>query len=175
MNDDTIDSMLNSISALVVNRSEVSNGAQDDFNHLISKVVKQQIDIAALEKAKFKQEEIATMDVLKSNASIRSAIGATRVDTVVSRPYGYSTSISIDNEISPNQSYFDSLREKPYIDKTSKTIKMVKGSNLSIKDLVADILTFCSDEEIDELIACLTSDSEYLSRKGYNSINLKGD
>ena len=117
--------------------------------------------------------EIVSMATLKSIGSIGSTVNATRVDTYTSRPYGYST--SIDNEISPNQRYFDSLREKPYIDKTSKTIKMVKGSNLNIKTLVADILTFCSDEEIDELIACITSDSEYLSRKGYKSIKLKGD
>ena len=110
------------------------------------------------------------MATLKSIKSMDSDIGATRVATVVSRPYGYSTSIG--NEISTNQSYFDSLREITYIDKTSE---IVKGSNLSIKTLVADILKFCSDEEIDELIACITSDSEYLSRKGYNSINLKGD
>lgn len=117
--------------------------------------------------------EIVSMATLKSIGSIGSTVNATRVDTYTSRSYGYP--ISIDNEISPNQRYFDSLREKPYMDKTSKTIKMVKGSNLNIKTLVADILTFCSDEEIDELIACITSDSEYLSRKGYNSINLKGD
>lgn len=169
MNDDTIDSMLNSISALALNIPEVSNGAQDDFNNLISKVVKQQIDNVALEKAKVEQEAIARMDTLKSIGSIRSAIGATSVVNYAGRPFGYTA--SIDNEISPNQSYFDSLREKLYIDKTSK---MVKG-NLSIKTLVADILNYCSDEEIDELIACITSDSEYLSRKGYNSINLKGD
>ena len=120
MNDGTIDSMLNSISALALNKHEVSNGATSVVNY-------------------------------------------------AGKPYGYTT--SIDNEISPNQSYFDSLREKLYIDKTSK---MVKG-NLGIKTLVADILNYCSDEEIDELIACITSDSEYLSRKGYNSINLKGD
>lgn len=170
MNDDTIDSMLNSLSALALNIPEVSNGTQHDFKHLISKVVKQQLDNAALEKAKVKQEEIPTMATLKSIKSMDSDIGATRVATVVSRPYGYSTSIG--NEISTNQSYFDSLREITYIDKTSE---IVKGSNLSIKTLVADILKFCSDEEIDELIACITSDSEYLSRKGYNSINLKGD
>ena len=167
MNDDTIDSMLNSISALALNIPEVANGTQHDFKHLISKVVKQQLDNATLEKDKFKPEEVVTMAELKSMDSV---IGATKVATVVSRPYGYTT--SIDNEISPNQSYFDSLREKLYIDKTSK---MVKGSNLNIKTLVADLLKFCSDEEIDELIACITSDSEYLSRKGYNSINLKGD
>lgn len=166
MNDDTIDSILNSINALALNIPEVSNGTQHDFKHLISKVVKQQIDNATLEKVKVKQEEIDTMAEIKS---IWSDIGATRVDTVVSRPYGYTA--SIDNEISPNQSYFDSLREKLYIDKTSKVVK----GNLSIKTLVADILNYCSDEEIDELIACITSDSEYLSRKGYNSINLKGD
>lgn len=173
MNDDTIDSMLNSISALALNRHEVPNGAQDDFNNLISKVVKQQIDNAALEKAKIEQEEIAPMDSLKSIKSIGSAIGATSVDTYDGRSYGYITSIY--NKIGTNQSYFDSLKEKLYIDNTSKTSKMVKGSNLSIKTLAADILKFCSDEEIDELIACITSDSEYLSRKGYNSINLKGD
>lgn len=165
MNDDTIDSMLNSLSALALNIPEVSNGTQHDFKHLISKVVKQQLDNAALEKAKVKQDEVVTMAALKS---MESAIGATRADTY--RPYGYSTSIG--NEISTNQSYFDSLREKTYID---KTIKIVKGGNLNIKTLVADLLKFCSDEEIDELIACITSDSEYLSRKGYNSINLKGD
>ena len=169
MNDDTLDSILNSISALGLNRPEVSNGIQDDFNHIISKVVNQQIDIAALEKDKVKREAIATMGVLESNASIRSAIGATRVDTYAGIPYGYTT--SINNEIGTNQSYFGSLIEKPYIDKTSKIIK----GKISIKTLVADILKFCSDEEIDELIACITSDSEYLSRKGYNSINLKGD
>ena len=169
MNDDTIDSMLNSISTLVLNRPEVSNDAQDDFNNLISKVVKQQLDNAALEKAKVKQEEIAPMDALKAVRAMSSAIGATSVDTYASRSYGYTTSIY--NEIDTNQSYFDSLREKPYTDKTSKITK----GNLSIKTLVADILKFCSDEEIDELIACITSDSEYLSRKGYNSINLKGD
>ena len=169
MNDDALDSILNSISALGLNRPEVSIDTQDDFNHLISKVVNQQIDITALEKAKVEREAMAAMGVLKSNASIRSAIGATRMDTYASRPYGFTP--SIDNEISPNQSYFDSLREKPYMNIANK---MVKG-NLSIKTLVADILEFCSDEEIDELIACITSDSEYLSRKGYNSINLKGD
>lgn len=170
MNDDALDSILNSISALGLNRPEVSNDTQNDFNHLISKVVNQQIEITALEKAKVEREAIAAMGgVLESNASIRSAIGATRMDTYASKPYGYTT--SIDNEISPNQSYFDSLREKPYKNITNK---MVKG-NLSIKTLVADILEYCSDEEIDELIACITSDSEYLSRKGYNSINLKGD
>ena len=169
MNDDTIDSMLNSISALVLNRHEVSNDAQDDFNNLISKVVKQQIDNAALEKAKVEQEIIARMDTLNSSGSIRSAIGATNVSNYTVRTHGYTA--SIDNEISPNQSYFDSLRGKPYIDKTSKVVK----GNLSIKTLVADLLEYCSDEEIDELIACITSDSEYLSRKGYNSINLKGD
>ena len=163
MNDDTIDSMLNSISALALNIPEVSNGTQHDFKHLIRKVVKQQIDNAALEKAKVEQEEVVTMDALKTIGSMGSA-------TVVSRPYGYST--SINNEIGTNQSYFDSLREKLYIDKTSK---VVKCGNLSIKTLVADILKFCSDEEIDELVACITSDSEYLSRKGYNTINLKGD
>lgn len=171
MNDDTLDSILNSISDLELDKTEVSNGTQYEFNHLISKVVNQQIDIAALEKAKVKREKIATMGgVLESIGSIRSAIGATRVDTYAGRSYdGYIT--SINNEIGTNQSYFDSLREKPYIDKTSKIIE----GNLSIKTLVADILKFCSDEEIDELIACITSDSEYLSRKGYNSINLKGD
>lgn len=167
MNDDTIDSMLNSISALALNKPEVSNGTQHDFKHLISKVVKQQLDNATLEKAKVKQEEVVTMAEL---TSMGSAIGATNVATVVSRPYAYSTSIG--NEISTNQSYFDSLREKTYID---KTIKIAKGGNLNIKTLVADLLKFCRDEEIDELIACITSDSEYLSRKGYNSINLKGD
>ena len=166
MNDDTIDSMLNSISALALNIPEVSNGTQHDFKHLISKVVKQQLDNATLEKDKFKQEEVVTMAELKS---MGSAIGATSVVNYAGRPFGYTA--SIDNEISPNQSYFGSLREKLYIDKTSK---MVKG-NLSIKTLVADLLEYCSDEEIDELIACITSDSEYLSRKGYNSINLKGD
>lgn len=170
MNDDALDSILNSISALGLNRPEVSNGTQDDFNHLISKAVNQQIEITALEKAKVEREAIAAMGgVLESNASIRSAIGATRMDTYASRSYGFTP--SINNEISPNQSYFDSLREKPYMNITNK---MVKG-NLSIKTLVADILEYCSDEEIDELIACITSDSEYLSRKGYNSINLKGD
>ena len=169
MNDDALDSILNSISALGLNRPEVSNDTQDDFNHLISTVVKQQLDTSAFEKAKVKREAIATMGVLESNASIRSAIGATRVDTYAGIPYGYTT--SINNEIGTNQSYFGSLIEKPYIDKTSKVIK----GKISIKTLVADILKFCSDEEIDELIACITSDSEYLSRKGYNSINLKGD
>ena len=125
--------------------------------------------IRALEKDKVKQDEIATMGVLESIGSIRSAIGATSVDTYAGKPYGYTTSIY--NEIGTNQSYFDSLREQPYIDKTSK----ITQGNLSIKTLVADLLKFCSDEEIDELIACITSDSEYLSRKGYNSINLKGD
>lgn len=156
MNDDTLDSMLNSISALELSRPEVSNGTQDNFNHLISKAVKQQMEYVTLQRTK----EIAGMTALKSNESIRSAIGA---------PRGYTTSIY--NEIGTNQSYFDSLREKPYTDKTSEITK----GNLSIKTLVADILKFCSDEEIDELIACITSDSEYLSRKGYNSINLKGD
>ena len=137
MNDDILDAMLNSISAL--------------------------------EKDKVKQEEIVTMDALKSVRAMYSAIGATSVDTYAGKPYGYTTSIY--NEIGTNQSYFDSLREQPYIDKTSEITK----GNLSIKTLVADILKFCSDEEIDELIACITSDSEYLSRKGYNSINLKGD
>lgn len=168
MNDDTIDSMLNSLSALALNIPEVSNGTPHDFKHLISKVVKQQIDNVALEKTKVEQESVATMGAIKSMDLDR---GASRADTY--RPYGYSTSIG--NEISTNQSYFDSLREKTYIDKTSKTIKVVKGGNLNIKTLVEDILKFCSDEEIDELIACITSDSEYLSRKGYNSINLKGD
>lgn len=125
--------------------------------------------IKVLEKGKVKQDEIATMGVLESIGSVRSAIGATSVDTYAGKPYGYTTSIY--NKIGTNQSYFDSLREKSYIDETSKIIK----SNLSIKTLVADLLKFCSDEEIDELIACITSDSEYLSRKGYNSINLKGD
>lgn len=165
MNDDTIESMLNSLSALALNIPEVSNGTPHDFKHLISKVVKQQIDNAALEKTKVGQEEVATMGAIKS---MYSDMGATRADTY--RSYGYSTSIG--NEISTNQSYFDSLREKTYID---KTIKITKGGNLNIKTLVADLLKFCSDEEIDELIACITSDSEYLSRKGYNSINLKGD
>ena len=169
MNDDALDSILNSISALELNSTEVSNGTQDDFNHLISKVIKQQIDTAALEKAKVKQEEIVTMDALKSVRAMHSAIGATSVDTYAGRSYGYTTAIY--NEIDTNQSYFDSLREKPDIDKTSKITK----GNLSIKTLVADLLEYCSDEEIDELIACITSDSEYLSRKGYNSINLKGD
>ena len=169
MNDDALDSILNSISALELNRHEVSNDAQDDFNNLISKVVKQQLDNAALEKAKVKQEEIVTMDALKSVRAMHSAIGATSVDTYAGRSYGYTTAIY--NEIDTNQSYFDSLREKPDIDKTSKITK----GNLSIKTLVADLLEYCSDEEIDELIACITSDSEYLSRKGYNSINLKGD
>lgn len=164
MNDDTIDSMLNSISALALTVPEEFNGTKHDFNHLINKVVKQQIDNVASEKAKVEQ------DALKSFKLMYSDMGATRVDTVVSRPYGYSTSIG--NEININQSYFDSLREKTYIDKTSK---IVKGGDLDIKTLVADLLTYCSDEEIDELIACITSDSEYLSRKGYNSINLKGD
>ena len=100
---------------------------------------------------------------------MHSAIGDTSVDTYAGRSYEYTTARY--NEIDTNQSYFDSLREKPDIDKTSKITK----GNLSIKTLVADILKFCSDEEIDELIACITSDSEYLSRKGYNSINLKGD
>ena len=125
--------------------------------------------IKVLEKGKVKQDEIDTMGVLESIGSVRSAIGATSVDTYAGKPYGYTTSIY--NKIGTNQSYFDSLREKSYIDETSKIIK----SNLSIKTLVADLLKFCSDEEIDELIACITSDSEYLSRKGYNSINLKGD
>lgn len=165
MNDDTIDSMLNSLSALALNIPEVSNGTPHDFKHLISKVVKQQIDNVALEKTKVEQESVATIGAIKS---MYADMGATRADTY--RPYGYSTSIG--NEISTNQSYFDSLREKTYID---KTIKVVKGGNLNIKTLVADLLKFCSDEEIDELIACITSDSEYLSRKGYNSINLKGD
>ena len=169
MNDDTIDSMLHSISNLVLNMPEVSNGAQDDFNKLISKMVKQQLDNEALEKAKVKQEEIVTMDALKSVRAMHSAIGATSGDTYASKSYEYTTARY--NEIDTNQSYFDSLREKPDIDKTSKITK----GNLSIKTLVADILKFCSDEEIDELIACITSDSEYLSRKGYNSINLKGD
>lgn len=155
MNDDTIDSMLNSLSALALNIPEVSKDTPHDFKHLISKVVKQQIDNVALEKTKVGQESVATM-------------GASRADTY--RPYGYSTSIG--NEISTNQSYFDSLREQLYYDDTNKK---VIGGNLSIKTLVADLIKFCSDEEIDELIACITSDSEYLSRKGYNSINLKGD
>ena len=159
MNNNTRDSILNSISALALNIPKVSNGTQHDFKHLTSKEVTQQIYNAALEKAKVEQIK-----------SMYSDMGATRVTTADCRSYGYSTSIG--NEISTNQSYFDSLREKLYIDKTSK---MVKGSNLNIKTLVADLLKFCSDEEIDELIACITSDSEYLSRKGYNSINLKGD
>ena len=125
--------------------------------------------IKVLEKGKVKQDEIATMGVLESIGSVRSAIGATSVDTYAGKPYGYTTSIY--NKIGTNQSYFDSLREKSYIDETSK----ITQGNLSIKTLVADLLKFCSDEEIDELIACITSDSEYLSRKGYNSINLKGD
>ena len=125
--------------------------------------------IKVLEKGKVKQDEIATIGVLESIGSVRSAIGATSVDTYAGKPYGYTTSIY--NKIGTNQSYFDSLREKSYIDETSK----ITQGNLSIKTLVADLLKFCSDEEIDELIACITSDSEYLSRKGYNSINLKGD
>ena len=36
MNDDTLDYMLNSISALELSRPEVSNGTQDNFNHLIN-------------------------------------------------------------------------------------------------------------------------------------------
>ena len=170
MNDDTIDSMLNSISALALNIPEVSNGTQHDFKDIISKVVKQQIDNATLEKTKVEQEEIDTIYALKSIKSMDSVIGATRADTYAGRTYGSTTSIY--NEISTNQSYFDSLREKTYIEIPTK---IVKGGDLNIKTLVADILKFCSDEEIDELIACITSDSEYLSRKGYNSINLKGD
>lgn len=165
MNDDTIDSMLNSISALALNIPEVSKDTPHDFKHLISKVVKQQIDNVALEKTKVEHESVATMGAIKSMDLDR---GASRADTY--RPYGYSTSIG--NEISTNQSYFDSLREQLYYDDTNKK---VIGGNLSIKTLVADLIKFCSDEEIDELIACITSDSEYLSRKGYNSINLKGD
>lgn len=158
MNDDTLDYMLNSISALELSRPEVSNGTQDNFNHLISKAVKRQMEYVTLQKTEVQHvNEIAGRDILKSMVS---AIGAPRKYTA-----------SIYNEIGINQSYFDSLREKLYIDKTSKVIK----GNLNIKTLVADILQFCSDEEIDELIACITSDSEYLSRKGYNSINLKGD
>lgn len=167
MNDDTIGSMLDSLSALALNIPEVSNGTEHEFKHLIRKTIKQQIDNVALEKTKVEQEAVATMGAIKS---MYADMGATGVDTYVGKPYGYSTSIY--NEIGTNQSYFDSLREKPDIDKTSK---IVKGNNLNIKILVADILKFCSDEEIDELIACITSDSEYLSRKGYNSINLKGD
>ena len=167
MNDDTIGSMLDSLSALALNIPEVSNGTEHEFKHLIRKTIKQQIDNVALEKTKVEQEAVATMGAIKS---MYADMGGTRADTYAGRTSGYSTSIY--NEISTNQSYFDSLREKLYTDKTSK---MVKGNNLSIKTLVADILKFCSDEEIDELIACITSDSEYLSRKGYNSINLKGD
>ena len=166
MNDDTIGSMLDSLSALALNIPEVSNGTEHDFKHLISKVVKQQLDNVALEKTKVEQEAVATMGAIKS---MYADMGATGADTYAGRPYGYSTSIY--NEISTNQSYFDSLREKPYMNITNKIVK----GNLSIKTLVADLLKFCSDEEIDELIACITSDSEYLSRKGYNSINLKGD
>ena len=166
MSNDTIDSMLDSISALALNIPEVSNGTEHDFKHLISKVVKQQLDNVALEKTKVEQEAVATMGAIKS---MYADMGATGADTYAGRPYGYSTSIY--NEISTNQSYFDSLREKPYMNITNKIVK----GNLSIKTLVADLLKFCSDEEIDELIACITSDSEYLSRKGYNSINLKGD
>lgn len=158
MNDDTLDYMLNSISALELSRPEVSKSTQDNFKHLISKAVKQQIEYITVQKTEVQQvNEIAGMATLKP---IGSVTGAT------SRYIS-----SIYNEIGTNQSYFDSLREKSYIDETSKIIK----SNLSIKTLVADLLKFCSDEEIDELIACITSDSEYLSRKGYNSINLKGD
>ena len=166
MSNDTIDSMLDSLSALALNIPEVSNGTEHDFKHLISKVVKQQLDNVALEKTKVEQEAVATMGAIKS---MYADMGATGADTYAGRPYGYSTSIY--NEISTNQSYFDSLREKPYMNITNKIVK----GNLSIKTLVADLLKFCSDEEIDELIACITSDSEYLSRKGYNSINLKGD
>ena len=159
MNDDTLDYMLNSISALELSRPEVSNGTQDNFNHLISKAVKQQMEYVTLQKTEVQQQvkEIAGMSAIKSIGSVTGA------------PRGYTTSRY--NEIGTNQSYFDSLRKKSYIDETSKIIK----GNLSIKTLVADLLKFCSDEEIDELIACITSDSEYLSRKGYNSINLKGD
>ena len=168
MNDDALDSMLNSISALELNRPEVSNGTQDDFNYLISDMVKQQMEYLTLQKTEVQQMmEIDSMATLKSMGSV---VGTTRGDTYASRPYGYTT--SINNEIGTNQSYFESLRRKTtYANKTNRIIK----NDLDIKTLVADLLKFCSDEEIDELVARITSDSEYLSRKGYNSINLKGD
>lgn len=167
MNDDTLDSILNSISALELNRPEVYNGTQDDFNHLMSEVVRQQMEYLTLQKNEVQQMmEIDSMAALKS---MGSTVGATRVGTYTSRPYGYST--SINNEIDTHQSYFESLRKTTYADKTNRIIK----SDLDIKTLVADLLKYCSDEEIDELVARITSDSEYLSRKGYNSINLKGD
>ena len=132
MNDDALDYILNSISALGLNRPEVSNDTQNDFNNLISKVVKQQLDTSALEKDKVKREAIATMGVLESNASIRSAIGATRVDTYADRSYGGYTT-SINNEIGTNQSYFGNLIEKPYIDKKGKASRVPLDHSTRVK------------------------------------------
>ena len=102
MNDDTLDYMLNSISALELSRPEVSNGTQDNFNHLISKEVKRQMEYVTLQKTEVQQvSEIAVRDTLKSMVS---AIGA---------PRSYTTPIY--NEIGSNQSYFDRLKEELYI------------------------------------------------------------
>ena len=85
----------------------------------------------------------------------------------VSKPYYYN-----DIQSTINEKYFDNLRSSKILDKTTGKVTQ---SNLNIDTLAIDILKHCSVEEVDELIARLTSDSEYLSRKGYNSINLKGD
>lgn len=167
MNDYTLDCMLSGINALDLNTSEVFNDNQNKLNTVIRQVVRQQMNNLALEDQRIKHAKIDSMGLLKPTIPTDESIGI-RGTTPVRGSYGYTV---VDDLVSTNQSYFDSLREKLCI---AKTNKIVKG-DLNIKTLVADLLKFCSDEEIDELIARITSDSEYLSRKGYNSINLKGD
>ena len=144
MNDDTVGSILNRVSALELNRPEIYNDIQDDLKTIVSHVIKQQMNISNLV-------------VLESVQSMGSAVGGIRGHT----PSITTTTVST---YSLTEKYFKSLNT----DESNYTKK-------DIEILAADILEFCSDEEVDELIARITSDSEYLSRKGYNSINLKGD
>ena len=175
MNEEILSTLTNDL-----NLKEVNDYlTQSELDSMLSDLVIKQMK--SLQEEKIKQVELDSMLKLKSISST-SKLGNTRrisseapiggipptLGATASGSYGYT---KVNDEIPLNRNYFNSLLQKTYI---GRLVKVHKG-NLDVELLVADILEFCSDEEVDELIARLTSDSEYLSRKGYNSINIKGD
>jgi hypothetical protein len=133
------------------------NYSEDSINEM----VRQQMDYLNLESKKAKQMHIDGMHLISKIKSMELDMG---IRGTISSVPPVTTVVDSYTTTRLAERYFNNL--DAFI---SNSIRK------DIEILVADILEFCSDDEVDDLIARITSDSEYLSRKGYNSINLKGD
>ncbi len=115
------------------------------------------LDALLAKAAESQHRQIAIDSLTKLNSMDGAGIGTT------TSPWSKPSLV-----VTTTEKYFNYLHTVSYVDGISK-------SGINVNLLLKHILEFCSESEVDKLIALLTSNSDYLSRQGYKSINLKGD